>query len=86
MSELARMASEYYRLGGYQITRQTPAFFEAETADPDASPARVLVWADDTILAESQSLNPAQRAEREERERAWLQRFSVEMRAAPGVP
>jgi len=85
MSELARMASEYFRLGGYNITRQTPAFFEAETADPDVSPARVFVWAGDTILAESQSLGSAERAEREAREKAWLQRFSVEMRAAPGV-
>jgi hypothetical protein len=85
MSELARMASEYYRLGGYRITRQTPAFFEAETADPNASPARVFVWADDALLAESQSLSAAEKAEREAREKGWLQRFSVEMRAAPGV-
>jgi hypothetical protein len=85
MSELARMASEYYRLGGYYITRQTPAFVEAETADPDASPARAFVWADDTILVESQSLSSAEKAEREAREKSWLQRFSVEMRAAPGA-
>jgi hypothetical protein len=85
MSELARLVSEYYRLGGYHITRQTPAFLEAETADPDISPARVFVWADDTILAESQSLSHAEKAGREAREKSWLQRFSVEMRAAPGV-
>src|SRR5215468_1206191 len=86
MSDLSRMASEYYRLGGYHITRETPAFFEAETADPDTSPARVFVWADDTVLAESQNLSSGEKAQREAREKAWLQRFSVEMRAAPGVP
>ncbi len=80
------MAAEYFQLGGYEINRQSSAFMEAETADPEISPARVFVWADETVLAESSSLTAAQKGEREAREKNWLQRFSVEMRTAPGVP
>lgn len=56
MSELARMATEYFRLGGYQITREASDFVEAEAAGPEVSPSRVLVWADDTLLSESPAL------------------------------
>ncbi len=85
MSELARIAAEYYRLGGYEITREAPGFFEAETADPETQPARVFVWADETLLPESKSLNSQEMSEREDREKMWLRRFSAEMGAAPGV-
>jgi hypothetical protein len=82
MSELARMAAEYFRFGNYRITRETADFLEARTDD---SSARILLWADDTALTESSSLSGKEKAEREAREAAWLRRFSEEMRAAPGA-
>ncbi|MGO9174226.1 MAG: hypothetical protein ACLP7P_19985 [Rhodomicrobium sp.] len=85
MSELARMAAEYFQLGGYWITRQTPDFFDAETEIADDAPARVLIWADDTVLTPSASLSSAEKAQREASEFKWLQRFARETKDAPGA-
>ncbi len=85
MSELARMAVEYFQLGGYWITRQSPDFFDAETEDPDGAPARVLIWADDAVHDSSASLGSDEKAQREARELKWLQRFAREMKDTPGA-
>ncbi len=84
--QLHSLARSYLQAGGYQVRRENPGFLDL--AHPEATkgrPTRMLVWSDDAALAASRELSPAQRGEREKRERALLAAFREEMGAAPGA-
>jgi hypothetical protein len=83
---LHSLARGYLEAGGYQVRREAAGFLDL--VHPEATggrPGRVLVWSDDTALAPSRELTPAERAEREKREAALMAAFRAEMAAAPGA-
>jgi hypothetical protein len=85
-SNLHLLARSYLEAGGYKIRRETTGFLDLVHPEPSRErPARVLIWSDDTALAPSRELTPAERTEREEREAALLAAFRAEMAAAPGA-
>jgi hypothetical protein len=85
MALLAGMAREYYVRGEYQITREEPGFFAAQKELEEGGLDRILVWADDTVLAASKSLGREERPEREKREAALLKDFREKMSEVPGA-
>jgi hypothetical protein len=83
---LHSLARSYLEAGGYRVRREAAGFLDLVHAEsPTGRPGRVLVWSDDTALASSRELAPAERAAREKREAALMAAFRNEMGAAPGA-
>jgi hypothetical protein len=86
MVNLHALARGYLEAGGYQVRREAAGFLDL--VHPEGTrgrPARVLIWSDDTALAPSRELTPAERAARDKREETLLASLRKEMAAAPGA-